>query len=232
MVIFSSPFPDNDYQVFAEGNTTNRKQSLLSTNKQSTGFTLPNVIGTPEISYLAVRHVDSLAVLVDSLISIVENINISGADGLAYSNDTLYLLAGDSTLSSVVIEAGTGSTAFRYDKLLSVGETVIDIGTDVTTATLVFVNGYAVSNFTYSGTEVTLGMSIHANDYFTAATSGDTPVYYDVLADNEAAVSLPFSITTNSLVFYDGLLLQPPQYTGSLTLNVDVKSNDNLIVKK
>ncbi len=233
VVTFSSPFPDANYSVFANATSDNpRLQSLIIRNQTAAGFTIKGVIDTALVNWTAQREVEKLAALVDSLQRVVQN--ISGADSLGLRGDTISIYAGDSLLSSIVlpVSEGSGVSVFRYDKLLSDNETVIDIGTDVTSSTLVFVNGYAVSNFSYSGTEVTLSMSINENDYFTAASAGDTPVYYDILTTGETVVTLPYTATVNSLVFYNGVLLKPPQYSGSLNLGLNVYQNDNLIVKK
>nr|WP_319266063.1 hypothetical protein [uncultured Draconibacterium sp.] len=232
VVTFDNPFPDAEYSVFANATyTLPRQQSLIVRNRSASGFTIKNVITAAEIDWIAMRSVDSLALMVETLQQQIQE--ITGADGLTYSNDTLYLTAADSVLSFVVISGGSGtSTAFRYDKVLALNENTIDVGTDITQATLVFVNGYATGNFTYSGTQLTLGGEILASDFLTVAQTGDTPLYSDNLIIAETVVSLPFTTTSNSLVFFNGTILQPPQYTGSITLGLDVNENDNLIVKQ
>lgn len=116
VVTFSTPFPDANYSVFANATYDNpRLQPLIIRNKTAAGFTLKGVIDTALIDWSAQREVEKLGSLIDTLVKVTQN--ITGADSLGLSGDTISIYAGDSLLSSALLPVSDETDPIALDSI-------------------------------------------------------------------------------------------------------------------
>ena len=234
-ILFDTPFPDDDYILVSNyAMYPNKKRQNLSYESASvSGYTALGVIDSTFIHYLAVRNIDSLALIVDS---IGQALVIAGWDSLHFENNYLSWWQGGDELGSVYIEASSGGVeSFLFEKELSNNETIIDVGYNINSTSLVFINGYLSTNWSSFGTNLTLSYDISEKDYLIVNTNDFAGIFEDILSNDETIISLPFNLATTSLVFYNGLVIPSSRWSGegtsTLTIQLNVYSNDLLQVK-
>lgn len=159
-------------------------------------------------------------------------------DTQSYTNNEVYLFIGTGVSDGLLIEIDVGflisedTTApvvldgFYYEDELTDSETVIDVGFSLSTSTLVFVNGAALStnDWSYSGTSVTLNMGILASDLLIVKTGEPEIQYYDEfeVVSTETQFTSSFTLTNTTLLTLNGAAVSQNEWSGEGTTTLDV----------
>jgi hypothetical protein len=158
----------------------------------------------------------------------------TGVDnGLLLEIDVGYLIQEADTVTP------TPGIAYYYEDELTDSETVIDVGFALSTTSLVFVNGAALSTneWSYSGTSITLNMPVLQYDLLIVKTGEPSTEGYDEfeVAGTETQFTSSFTLTSTTLLTHNGAAVSQDKWTGEGTTTLDVTfptaQYDRIIIK-